>query len=129
MEVGEGATPIATQSPIDRGTLSMVLDDSPPLNSGRPELALDSKLHFIQQLCISAQFVAISQISQKVQLAINLYGPKSLGISGGVSANLLLRQELKNIAEKYKLENFFIPQLSLTGDNAVMIGLAGLMSV
>jgi len=94
-----------------------------------PQLVEGSKLHFIQQLCISAQFVSISQISSKVQLAINLYNPKSLGVSGGVSANLLLREELKSIANQHEIANLFIPQLALTGDNAVMIGLAGLMSV
>jgi tRNA A37 threonylcarbamoyltransferase TsaD len=112
------ATPKPSVSPLTRGTFT---SDN--------QLVSGSKLHFIQQLCISAQYVAISQISQKVQLAINLYNPKSLGVSGGVSANLLLREELKNVAKKHNIENLFIPQLALTGDNAVMIGLAGLMSV
>ena len=111
-------TPTTLSSPLHRGTS----------NIGSNEFVLGPKLEFIQQLCISAQYVAISQILQKVSLAINLYNPKSLGISGGVSANLLLRQELKNIANKYQIANMFIPQLGLTGDNAVMIGLAGLMS-
>lgn len=112
-------TPTTLSSPVDRGTSSV----------GSNVVVLGPKLEFIQQLCISAQYVAISQISQKVSLAINLYNPKSLGISGGVSANLLLRQELKNIAKKHQIANLFIPQLGLTGDNAVMIGIAGLMSV
>jgi tRNA A37 threonylcarbamoyltransferase TsaD len=127
--VSPATTPIASQLPLDRGTLPDKLANSSNLSSDQSILVLGSKLHFIQQLCISSQFVAISQISQKLQLAINLYNPKSLGISGGVSANLLLRQELKNIAKHNQIDKLFIPQLALTGDNAVMIGLAGLMSI
>jgi|GEM_PF-1116402 N6-L-threonylcarbamoyladenine synthase len=123
------ATPKPSVSPLTRGTFGSDSEPGVGTSTSVHELVSGSKLHFIQQLCISAQFVSISQISQKVQLAINLYNPQSLGVSGGVSANLLLRAELKNIAKKHKIDNLFIPQLALTGDNAVMIGLAGLMSV
>jgi N6-L-threonylcarbamoyladenine synthase len=123
------ATPKPSVSPLTRGTFGSDSEPGVGTFASTQELVSGSKLHFIQQLCISAQFVSISQISQKVQLAINLYNPQSLGVSGGVSANLLLRAELKNIAKKHKIDNLFIPQLALTGDNAVMIGLAGLMSV
>ncbi len=129
LEIGETTTPKPSVSLLDRGTLSSGSINSSGLNLAQPELVVGSKLHFIQQLCISAQYVAISQISQKFNLAINLHSPKSVGVSGGVSASLMLRQELKNIAKKHQISNLFIPQLSLTGDNAVMIGLAGLVSI
>jgi tRNA A37 threonylcarbamoyltransferase TsaD len=48
---------------------------------------------------------------------------ESLGLSGGVSANPLLRQELSQISSN----RVFLPTPELTGDNAIMIGLAGLI--
>ena len=91
------------------------------------EINNSEKLKFIQQLCISAQYVAIAQILQKLQISINIHNPKTLGISGGVSANLLLRQEMQKLAEKNGIQKFFLPHITLTGDNAIMIGLAGLL--
>jgi len=51
---------------------------------------------------------------------------KTISLAGGVSANTRLRNKLKNSVEKYDPEiNFFMPPISLTGDNAVMIAVAG----
>jgi N6-L-threonylcarbamoyladenine synthase len=79
---------------------------------------------FIYQLCCSTQSVVISQLIQKFKKGIKEYNPASIGISGGVSANLLLRQEVKKIFDNSKI---FIPHQTLTGDNAVMIGLSEML--
>jgi N6-L-threonylcarbamoyladenine synthase len=54
--------------------------------------------------------------------------PASIILSGGVSANRLLRESLANAIRLHvRGVEFFVPDLSLTGDNAAMIGAAGLM--
>jgi N6-L-threonylcarbamoyladenine synthase len=87
------------------------------------------KLRFIYQACCSIQSVVTHQLINKLSMAIEQHSPQSLGLSGGVSANLLLRQKMENLKRKKGVKHLFIPQLKLTGDNAVMIGLAGLASL
>jgi len=83
---------------------------------------LPPHLQFIYQVCASAQFAIVSQLLNKLNLAAKKYQPKSLGISGGVSANDFLQAKLfKDFSGPV-----LIPDKSLTGDNAVMIGLAGI---
>jgi N6-L-threonylcarbamoyladenine synthase len=91
------------------------------LNNNLDEL-IDPKLILIKKLCISIQSVITEQLAIKVKKAIKEFEPKSIGVSGGVSANRLLRQKIQNLACG---KTVFVPDLSLTGDNAVMIGLAG----
>jgi N6-L-threonylcarbamoyladenine synthase len=78
---------------------------------------------FVYQAACSVQFVVVAQLIQKFKKGIKKYDPKSIGISGGVSANLLLRQEVSKIFE----QKIFIPNTKLTGDNAVMIGLSEIL--
>ncbi len=84
---------------------------------------LNFKLKFIKQTCISAQTVIIKQLINQFGKAIKQFNPKSIGLSGGVSANLLLRNKIL----EFGISPTFITQLPLTGDNAVMIGLAGVV--
>jgi N6-L-threonylcarbamoyladenine synthase len=91
------------------------------LNKNLNELS-DPKLILIKKLCISIQSVITEQLAIKVRKAIKEFEPKSVGVSGGVSANQVLRQKIQNFAGN---KTVFVPDLSLTGDNAVMIGLAG----
>jgi len=83
---------------------------------------LNPKLRLIQRMCVSSQSVITSQLINKLRLAITKYNPKTLGISGGVSANPLLRKKVQSLG----IATTLIPPLELTGDNAVMIALAGL---
>jgi N6-L-threonylcarbamoyladenine synthase len=91
------------------------------LNKNLEEL-IEPKLILIKKLCISIQSVITEQLANKVKKAIKEFEPKSIGISGGVSANRLLKQKIQILAGGKPVN---IPDLSLTGDNAVMIGLAG----
>jgi N6-L-threonylcarbamoyladenine synthase len=84
------------------------------------------KLAYIRDVCISAQSVVVEQLIRKFNKAIKTYHPASIGLSGGVSANKLLRSKMQHLGTKYTIP-LYIPDMSLTGDNAVMIGLAGLM--
>jgi N6-L-threonylcarbamoyladenine synthase len=86
------------------------------------------KLELIHQVCISAQAVVVAQLMNKTESAIAKYKPSSIGLSGGVSANLLLRSRFDHLKEKFGLAHMFYPDLKLSGDNAVMIGLAGILT-
>jgi N6-L-threonylcarbamoyladenine synthase len=88
-----------------------------PLNQEKIE-----HLEFIKKICISTQYVIIKQLQNKLNLAIKEFKPKSIGLSGGVSANQVLRNTLET---NFKLPLFIAPK-KLTGDNGAMIALAGL---
>jgi N6-L-threonylcarbamoyladenine synthase len=96
------------------------------INTGLGDVT-DPRLEFLKKLCISIQQVCTEQLVRKIKLALknNDLNSKiiSFGLSGGVSANLLLREECSKIG-KYQLHK---PQLKYTGDNAAMIGLAGIL--
>lgn len=78
-------------------------------------------LEFIKNICISAQYVIIKQLQNKLNLAIKEFKPKSVGLSGGVSANTALRNSIETNS---KIEVLIAPR-NLTGDNGAMIALAG----
>ena len=96
-------------------------DDIAYLIATPPEQISNERLRFVKEMCISLQFVIVEQLTRKFQTAIAKHRPRSVGLSGGVSANPLLRQELQKLHSRV-----YIPPLYLTGDNATMIGLSGL---
>ena len=87
------------------------------------DVAGDKKLEFVRDFCISVQSVIVQQLINQLKKGIKKYKPITIGVSGGVSANKLLR---KRICEIFPQDKVFIPHISLTGDNATMIALAGL---
>lgn len=63
----------------------------------------------------------------KTRRALNESGAKTFVIGGGVAANRYLREELqKMVLDEFPDVDFRLPHLSITGDNAVMIGEAAL---
>jgi N6-L-threonylcarbamoyladenine synthase len=75
-------------------------------------------------LCASLQYTIVTILTDKLVKASGETGIHDVGISGGVSANSALRNAVKAEASKRNW-NLFIPDLSLTTDNAAMIGIAG----
>ncbi|MCR4314539.1 MAG: tRNA (adenosine(37)-N6)-threonylcarbamoyltransferase complex transferase subunit TsaD [Candidatus Uhrbacteria bacterium] len=94
----------------------------------------------------SFQQAVVDVLVAKTLRAAQSTQPKSVILSGGVSANRLLRETLSNaihsrfsgvsdgapavaeaMAGRKAPVKFYCPDLSLTGDNAAMIGAAGLM--
>jgi N6-L-threonylcarbamoyladenine synthase len=77
-------------------------------------------------MCASFQQACTDVLVIKAIKAATEYKVKSVIIGGGVAANKSLREELDN---KFKKElskvNIYIPEISLTGDNALMIAVAG----
>jgi N6-L-threonylcarbamoyladenine synthase len=89
-----------------------------------PESVLNTKLSYVKQLIISAYFVIHEQLKDRFKKAISSLQPKSIGLSGGVSASPRLRA----IVESLHPISFIAPK-ELTGDNAIMIVLAGLATI
>jgi len=77
----------------------------------------------VNDLARSFQDVAVEQLVRKTELAIKKYKVKNMVIAGGVSANKYLREEIKKVADKYKV-NLSVPRLAYCTDNAAMIGAA-----
>lgn len=75
-------------------------------------------------ICASFQAATIEVLVSKTLRAVNQTGARLILVSGGVSANLELRQQFKNIVRKHKHLTLMLPELKYTGDNAAMIALA-----
>ncbi len=60
----------------------------------------------------------------RIALALEQTGQRKLALAGGVSANTLLRETLQKHCEN-KGVSLFLPEMSLCGDNAAMIGAQG----
>jgi N6-L-threonylcarbamoyladenine synthase len=79
----------------------------------------------VLDICASFQRVVVETLLDRLFDAADRFGAASVGIAGGVSANTRLRQDLVARAERAGLPAF-VPQLSLSTDNAAMIAAAGL---
>lgn len=75
-------------------------------------------------IAASFQKAAIDVLIQKTMRAAKEYAVKSILLSGGVSANKLLRSELQKNTTEAGLK-YFQPPLKYTTDNAAMIAIAG----
>ena len=66
----------------------------------------------------------VSAVVKKAEAALIRNNSKKLVVAGGVAANSHLRAALEAMCKKQKAE-FYVPPLSLCGDNAAMIAAAG----
>ncbi len=90
---------------------------------------LPEKKMLIWKKFISRAFQdAVVEVLQfKTLKAIELYQPKTVLLSGGVSANNKILETLeKKLSAQYPTTIFHSPEKNLCGDNAVMIGIAGI---
>jgi N6-L-threonylcarbamoyladenine synthase len=78
------------------------------------------------ELAMEFENAVADVVVKKVFKAIDEYAPAELIIAGGVSANTYIKQRIqeKIITDGYQIQVHF-PHLSVTGDNALMIALAG----
>lgn len=76
------------------------------------------------EIAHEAQQAIADVLVTKTMRAAEKFKVKSIMLSGGVSANKLLRQELEYQATEFGVK-FFKPELEYTTDNAAMIALAG----
>lgn len=90
-----------------------------------PELLKDKK--YIAEVCHEFQQASVDVLITKTLKAAAEHCPKTILLAGGVSANTELRNQLgEAIASQFPNINYQVPQISLTGDNAAMIGVAGI---
>lgn len=75
---------------------------------------------------IGASYIScvVNILCDRTQKAIDIIHPEKLVLAGGVSANSVLRREMKKLADKNKIE-LFVPELKFCGDNAAMVGSQG----
>ena len=78
----------------------------------------------LNSICASLQRVIVEILMDKLVLASKQTNIKTIVICGGVSANSIVRSELKINSEKYEWK-IHIPKLSYTTDNAAMIAITG----
>lgn len=78
----------------------------------------------ISQIALEFENAAIEPIIYKTAKAIKKYKIKTVVVGGGVACNIHLQREMKKLAKMYKLK-LLLPQKELTGDNSLMIGIAG----
>ena len=78
-----------------------------------------------QKMDLAREFedAAVESLIGKAKKAIEEYGPKTVVVGGGVSANERLRKEMSNLLERYPNITLLFPQKALSTDNAVMIAL------
>jgi N6-L-threonylcarbamoyladenine synthase len=74
-------------------------------------------------IALEFENAVVETLVVKTKKAIEKYKVKTLVVAGGVSANKFLQKEIKRMA-KEKIAVLF-PNKNLTGDNAIMIGIAG----
>jgi N6-L-threonylcarbamoyladenine synthase len=79
----------------------------------------------VADICASFQRVVVESLLDRSFETAKWLGARSVGIAGGVSANSRLRKEAEARGAKAGLP-VFVPPLSLSTDNAAMIGAAGL---
>ena len=80
---------------------------------------------FIDEVCHEFQEAVVDVLVGKTKKALALYSPATFVIAGGVSANVRLRNQLRNlIDEQFPNTQFFTPEFTYSLDNAAMIGIA-----
>jgi N6-L-threonylcarbamoyladenine synthase len=79
----------------------------------------------IADICASFQRVVVDALLDRTFEAARWLGARSVGIAGGVSANSRLRADAQARGRREELP-VFIPPMSLSTDNAAMIGAAAL---
>ncbi len=107
------------------GLKTAVLYLTRDLGKGGPS-ASSGLLSQQQKADIAASFqkAAVDVIVAKAERAAKEFGVRSLMLSGGVAANILLREHLRALAEELAIP-YFCPPMASTTDNAAMIAIAG----
>lgn len=80
----------------------------------------------LPHLCAALQHTIVGQLTRKLVEAARQHGMVRIGISGGVSANRVLRVAVTELGSEHGWE-VFIPPIPYCTDNAAMIAVAGMM--
>ncbi len=82
---------------------------------------------FKKSLCLEFERAVEETLSKKLIQAIEQNGIKSIIVGGGVIANKRLKKSFTRITDEYGIP-IFLPSLHTSGDNALMIALAGALT-
>ena len=99
------------------GLKTAVLRKTEELGDGITE---DDKYHIAKAF----EEAAIGSVIIKLQRVLDHASPKTLLIGGGVSANAYLREELRDLMQRFSNIEMYMPTKELATDNAIMIALA-----
>jgi N6-L-threonylcarbamoyladenine synthase len=87
------------------------------------KLSADELREHFSDICASYQFAVVDILVKKMQQALDRGNFRSIGLSGGVANNRLLRERVGNLGKGKKIMcHLSAPQY--TGDNASMIAFA-----
>jgi tRNA N6-adenosine threonylcarbamoyltransferase len=81
----------------------------------------------IRDLVASFQHTVVVSLLRGLRRAAEKLRPRSLLLTGGVAANRRLREEARRLADGLGLP-LYVPPISLSTDNAAMIGAAGFLA-
>jgi N6-L-threonylcarbamoyladenine synthase len=79
----------------------------------------------VNNIAASFQVAAIEPLITKTQWALEQTGAKTLLLGGGVAANALLREQLRNMIGTLPGTQLYEPDMAMCMDNGVMIAAAG----
>jgi N6-L-threonylcarbamoyladenine synthase len=107
-------------SGLKTAVLYMIRD----LKKENPNILEDG--NFKQQMAKEFENAVVETLVHKTKKAIREFKIKTLIVGGGVSANKYLKEVMLREIKENKLKvKVYFPTKSLTGDNAIMIGIAG----
>ena len=82
-----------------------------------------------QMIALEFENAVVETLIYKTKKAIEKYGIKTVIVAGGVSANKYLKKEMMKLRGKTSTKrsclSVIFPNKKLSGDNAIMIGIAG----
>jgi len=93
--------------------------------TGNPALTPDNAEQIKANIAYAFQEAVVDTLIIKCKRALKQTGMKRLVIAGGVSANTMLRSEMKALMQQLKGEVFY-PSLAYCTDNGAMIAYAGM---
>lgn len=80
---------------------------------------------FVSEVCHEFQEATVDVLVGKTERALQEHSPRTFVIAGGVSANVRLRNRLRNLLdERFPDTKFLTPEFRYSLDNAAMIGAA-----
>lgn len=80
---------------------------------------------FVDEVCHEFQEAVVDVLVGKTKKALALYAPATFVIAGGVSANVRLRNQLRQLIDtEFPQTQFLTPEFTFSLDNAAMIGIA-----
>lgn len=80
----------------------------------------------VNDIAAAFQKAVVRSISNKLERIYSEYGIKAVVLSGGVAANIYLKEEIKKLAGRRGI-HFYTPSMRLCTDNAAMIAYTGYM--